>query len=372
MIFYLAIATIFFLNAFLSVDSVLNSETMIRKIFKINYIYLSIALIIIGGCRWLTGSDWNPYYRYFTDLNTWNEFNNGTFEIVYALLNFIVKCVSSNYTVFLLVFHGIIICLKCKIISRYAFIPGFVLFLFYCYSVGDIFAVRQTLSIAVLFFSLKSIKEKKKLEFAMITFLAVLIHNASVIWFLAYKVFWARIKVSRIYVIFFVCLIVGLFSSKIYGTAIPIILAPFSSKIRFIGKLLVYATGVASSPFSVTTILSIAKRTVFLPLFLLIKKKNQDSDFYCGTLNLWIFGTLVYLLFSNSLNVFQRMTTPFIALEIFLLPYILKGEKSYIKPILFLLICLYAISKLVSALDAYPDLYIPYYSIFYYENRIMY
>lgn len=369
--FYFAIAGVFFLNAFLSADSVLNKERMIRGLFRLNYAYLCIALVVIGGCRWLTGSDWPPYYNYFISFNTWHEFNNGTFEILYALLNFIVKCFSSSYTAFLLVLHGLTVLLKSKIIARYAFLPGLVLFLFYCQSVGDIFAVRQTLSIAVLFFSLKAIKEKKKFAFVLITTLATMIHNASVIWFLAYAIFWKRLRTSRIYIAFFICFAVGLFSQKIYGTVIPVILSPFSTKIRMVGKLLVYATGAASSAFSVHTVLSLAKRIIFVPLFLLIRKKERNNEFYCGVLNLWIFGTLVYLLFSNSLNVFQRMTTPFISLEIFLLPYIFKNEKKYAKPIYFLLICLYALSKLVSALNAYPDLYMPYYSIFHYENRVM-
>jgi hypothetical protein len=60
----------------------------------------------------------------------------------------------------------------------------------------------------------------------------------------------------------------------------------------------------------------------------------------------------------------QRMSAPFILLEIFLLPIILRilGKKC-MKFIYLDLLLLYGFAKLYSALDAYYDLYLPYKSM---------
>ncbi|MBQ7753248.1 MAG: EpsG family protein, partial [Treponema sp.] len=323
--------------------------------------------------RWLTGSDWNAYYPYFNDLNTWKEFNNGTFEITYTLLNFIVKCFSSKFTSFLIVLAFLCVSLKMKLINKISSYPAVCLFLYYCYCVADIFAVRQSLAISILMYSILFIRNKDKTRFILLTLLATSIHNTSIIWLVTYKLYWRHIKETKIFLIFSFCFVIGLISGKFYAFVIPIITAPFSSKFRVVGKLLVYATGYASSDFSVSTVFSLIKRMLFLPIFLSVHNKIPQNKTYEGLFNIWMIGTCIYLLFSNSLNVFQRMTTPFILVEFLLLPYVLKVEKkSYLKPILYFFICGYAISKLINALNVYPDLYIPYYSIFYYEPRVMY
>lgn len=373
MIFYLGIAFVLFIYASLSLDTFANRLGYARFFNRTLFFLLGFLLVCLGGFRWLTGSDWNAYYHYFNDLNTWKEYNNGTFEIAYTFLNFLVKCVSSDYTAFLLVQAFICVSLKLAVIKKLSFAYGLCLFLYYCYTVGDIFAVRQTLAISILIFSILSIQKKNWKKFVFLTLLATSIHNTSIVWLIAYPIYWKKFSQMQIYKIFAICFIIGLISGKLYSTVIPIIVSPFSTRIRLIGKLVVYATGFSSSSFSIATVLSLVKRLIFLPLFLYCRKKYPHDKTYNGIFNIWMGGTCIYLLFSNSLNVFQRMTTPFILLEFILLPYIIRIErKKYFKPIVFFLICAYAVTKLVSALNAYPDLYIPYYSIFYYEPRIMY
>lgn len=373
MIFYLGIAFVLFLFASGSFDCTMYGIKSIRWLNKFLVLFVGSFFIFVGGFRWLTGSDWIPYYHYFNDLNAWKEFNNGTFEITYALLNFFVKCFFSEYTAFLLVMSFLCVSLKIRLINKISVYPVFCLFLYYCYTVGDFFAVRQTLAISILMYSILYIKKHDINKFLFLTVLATTIHNTSIIWLIAYKIYWVSFKKTKIYLIFTFCFVIGLISGKFYSFVIPIITAPFSSRIRIIGKLAVYATGFSSSDFSVSTVLSLIKRILFLPIFLSVRNKIPQNKTYEGLFNIWMIGTCIYLLFTNSLNVFQRMTTPFILVEFLLLPYVLRIEKKvYLKPILYFVICGYAVSKLINALTAYPDLYIPYYSIFYYEPRVMY
>ena len=48
-------------------------------------------LIFLGGFRWLTGTDWNNYYHFYVWHDNWQTYNNGEFEFLYTVLNFICK-----------------------------------------------------------------------------------------------------------------------------------------------------------------------------------------------------------------------------------------------------------------------------------------
>ncbi|GHU02621.1 hypothetical protein FACS1894147_04890 [Spirochaetia bacterium] len=65
----------------------------------------------MGGIRWGVGTDWNPYYSFFTAFKTWKQYNNGTFEIGYSFLNYIIKNLTYSYTVFLCVTSLLAYCL---------------------------------------------------------------------------------------------------------------------------------------------------------------------------------------------------------------------------------------------------------------------
>jgi hypothetical protein len=91
-----------------------------------------------------------------------------------------------------------------------------------------------------------------------------------------------------------------------------------------------------------------------------------NTDYAYGIVNLYIFGNIFYLFFALNMNFapLQRMSTPFILLEMFLLPILLKIIKTeYVKFIFLILLLVYGLLKLYSALIAYPEAYMPYKSI---------
>lgn len=377
MIFYVTIAFILLMNSSCALDSILGKNKGVLITNNVLFFFWGILFIIFGGLRWLTGTDWNSYYPYFIDLYTWKQFNDGRFEIGYALLNFFIKSITPNFTVFLFVQALICVSLKMSVIKKIAIFPGFTLFLYFCYNIGDILAVRQSIAISILMYSILSIQKKDIKQFIMLTFLATCIHNTSIIWIITYRLYWIRLSRKNIYCIFILCFTIVFVISKYYITILNtfVSLLPENIKIfrRISAKIYYYANSYGAITSSFGLFLSFIKRLILLPIFLIVLKRNKNDTVYNGLLNIWIIGTVLYFLFATNLTVFQRLTTPFISVEFLLLPYILKIEKKpYLKPFVFFMISGYAILKLIKALNVYPDLYMPYYTIFNYVPRIMY
>jgi hypothetical protein len=334
--------------------------------------FILSAFIVLSGMRWETGTDWQPYYTFFLKNNTWKEYRgyqNGQFEILYTLLNYLVKLVTNSYTVFLFVLAILTILLKYVSIEKIALYPALTFFLFYCGYIGDIFPVRQTLAVSILMVSIYFIHKKRKLPFICLVAVAVAFHLSAILWVFSYYIY--HKKFGNRFILFFLILafIIGQFGIRLY---LPL-LNMFSKRLGNLGKILnrliVYLSGQYDdgSYSLLRNILALIKRMFLIPIFLVLRKKiNISNDYANGLLNLYLFGTVFYLLFAMNINFapLQRMSVPFVLLEIFLLPIILKIIRAkYMKFIYLDLLLLYGLTKLYSALNAYYDLYVPYRSI---------
>jgi hypothetical protein len=115
-------------------------------------------------------------------------------------------------------------------------------------------------------------------------------------------------------------------------------------------------------------VLSMAKRFVFVFVFLIIRRKIARKYVYAnGLINVYLVANIIYSLFAfnEAFIPMTRMVTVFLFIEVLLLPPILKlCKNNHTKYMLLLLFFLYGLMKLNSALTTYPDAYMPYRSIF--------
>jgi hypothetical protein len=369
---YYILAILIFFYAIYDISTEGNVKLARKLLSRCSLFFLLSLCIILSGIRWETGTDWLPYYTYFSENNTWAEYKgykNGQFEILYALLNYLVKLIAGSYTVFLFVLAMLVILLKYASIEKIARYPALTFFLFYCFYIGDIFPVRQTLAVSVLLTSIYFIHKKRKLPFVMLVVIAASFHLSSVLWIFSYYVY--HKKFSNISIILFLGLsfVMGLFGSGIYIHILKT-MSQFPGNFgKAFGRIIVYLTGqYDDGSYSILrNILALVKRMIMIPVFLMFRKKMCIYSYYAnGLLNLYLFGSIFYLIFAMNMNFapLQRMSVPFILLEIFLLPIILIIIKSkYMKFIYLNLLLLYGLSKLYSVLNAYYDVYIPYKSI---------
>lgn len=373
MILYFSLAFIIFIFSIYDIsierDSLISTKLIGRSLYSL----IIFTLITLGGIRWLTGTDWRPYYNYFIDNKKWEEYK-GKFEPIYAVLNYIVHQFTNSYTVFLCIFSFLVISIKGVAIRKIALYPALSLYLFFCSNIGDIFAIRQWLAISILLISIYYIHKKDKAKFIIILLLATLVHYSSVFWIFSYYIYHKKINTTYLGIIMVVSIAVSLLGGAIFPILIQAIFKPFGSMGIVISKILIYTKGNDFGYSNLKAAISIIKRLLFIPFFLILRKQMINTNKYIsGILNLYCFGNIIYLLFSVSVTTFQRMTAPYLFIEIFLLPAFLKIiKKNYLKYIFLLILLIYGFLKLYRSIVPFTDVLVPYYSIFNYKKRILY
>jgi hypothetical protein len=127
MIYYILGLLIFF-YALYSISLECANNHGVRLLSRWNVVILLCMLIVLSGLRWETGTDWQPYYTFFQINNTWNEYKNSQFEILYIFLNYAVKIFFNSYTVFLSILGTSTILLKYASIEKIAVYPALTFF----------------------------------------------------------------------------------------------------------------------------------------------------------------------------------------------------------------------------------------------------
>lgn len=335
-----------------------------------------VTFLVLWGfasLRWKTGTDWDSYYDtffYFSD-----EYRN-YFEPGFIVIVSTIRSLTSNYSIFLLVFS--FLCLSLKYVFFYKFnreIIFTLIFLFYCYYFGDIFAVRQNLAISITLLSTWFIIKRQPYLFVIIVLLASSIHFTSILYLIAYYLYWTKISNKTFLVLILVSIVFGFVGGG--GLILEFLLKVFGVG-GYVGeKITQYVTGEGvaintnNDPILIYT-LGLIKRCLLIPIFMYVKVKSKDDYPYLkGFFNLYMVGNLIYFLFAKDMAIFARMSVPFLFFEIFLLAYFIKFSTSISKKgmlFAFLIVLILAVSRFNALVNSYYDLYVPYNSIF--DRRI--
>ncbi|WP_416276579.1 EpsG family protein [Pedobacter sp. MR2016-24] len=340
----------------------------------------SIAIIIcffilwsLSTVKWKTGTDWDSYYDvfyYFSDIY------RGYFEPGFLIIVSTIRSFTSNYTIYLGIFSFLCLALKFSFFVRYHKETIFtIILLFYCYYFGDIFAVRQNLAISITLVSTGFIIKKRPILFAISVGLASSIHFTSILYILAYFIYWSHLKDRTIYILTGISILFGLLGGgeKLLSLILQVIgINGYAGE-----KINQYLNASGTDTINTNNnplliyILGLIKRCLFIPIFFWIKNRcYQNSSNIKGYLNLYMFGNIIYFLFAKDLSIFARASVPFLFFEIFLICFTLSyfkfAPKNFI--LIFLIIMVVSASRFNALINSYYNLYVPYNSIF--DNRI--
>jgi hypothetical protein len=368
MVLYLGMAVVLYIMALYCSAKEIKTNIGAVGIGKASIFLFITTTIILGGIRWETGTDWNSYYNYFNKNTTWKQFS-GTFEISYSFLNFMIKRCFGSYTVFLFIISFFVIILRYNTIKKIALYPVISYFIFFCDNIGGMFPVRQTLAISIALTSIYFIHNKNKSAFLVITFIAVSFHLSLILWFLSYPLYHIKIRSSMIVLLFITATIFGMFGSGIFIWITKATLQVFGISGTIASVLQGYILGnYSDGSFSILRmLLSMVKRMFFVFLFLLLRRKLVNNYTYAaGLINLYLLSNIIYSLFgfNEAFIPMTRMVTPFLFIEVLLIPSMLKLFKNnYTRYFLLFLFLLYGLMKLTSSLNTYPDAFMPYRSI---------
>jgi hypothetical protein len=315
--------------------------------------------------RDMGGGDWRVYYNYYISRNTWNEYNDGTFEMLYAFLNFLVKQIFNSSLVLFFILALIGIYLKYHVIKKISLYPALALFIFFCSYLGDIFVGRQTLAVSILLSSIYFIHAKKKMPFLCLSIIAIGFHVTSILWLFSYYIYHKKTNNITIAFLCVTMFIIGVFAGPIYAKVFNMFLPSFNQNIRIVIKVIGYFNEYHHNNSFIRIFFQLTKRLLFIPVFLLLKKRLCNTNEYIsGLLNLYFFGTVIYLLFSTTFTEFQRMTGAFLYVEVFILAAMLNIiNKQYFKYLYLLFLLVYGFSRISSHLQRFPSSYNPYHSI---------
>lgn len=103
---------------------------------------------------------------------------------------------------------------------------------------------------------------------------------------------------------------------------------------------------------------------VFIFLFFL-NKARQTNSYINGLLNLYLFGTFIYILMLPLSITMARLALCYDLTQLFLIPCIFKQiHKRGSKILLFVIMSVYLFVRFLSTVYAYYDEYVPYKTIF--------
>ena len=205
--------------------------------------------------------------------------------------------------------------------------------------------------------------------FLLSVIVATLIHNSAAVLFLAYPVFYMKLSNKVILILIAISLLIG-FSG---------VLNPILGKFQFLieglggadsdrisGKLDTYTTESQTTKIdsNLSLLISALRRLIILPVILYFRKDIKSKTFD-GYINLFTFSNIIFFTISNISIVFGRFLAYFIIIEILIIANLLRAQKDKRKRFLwYIFFSFYFVFRLYVSLNAYPDLYDPYYWIF--------
>lgn len=328
---------------------------------KFLYYLIGLLFVLHDGLRWDMGTDFQPYLDHFT-FSEVDIFEYEDFEILYKKLVMFSRLLTHSYTFFLLLNATIIYSLYITALKKYTNYSFVALSFLYVSMIGILGSNRQLIAIALCFFSIHFIVEKKWWVFFGLIILAFGFHKTSIVFLV---VLLLDRKISNKLLIGSLIIVVFLsFSSKVMG------IFEIVTK-KLLPSLFEYKAGLYLSnndDFNnsiVGTIFGLIRKC--LPIFLLIyiKKRGFENKYYNIIFNISILALLGYILFNNNLQfLVGRLTTFFSVFECVIYSWVFMTlYKSKFKFSAILLFAVFCIVIFFRSIAIYPEIFIPYNSV---------
>lgn len=329
---------------------------------SIYYIWL-LVLFILTAFRWECGTDWMQYKTFFEDPSRINSFEAG-----FTLYVKIIRSIINDFSAY--IFVGAILIVSCLNISiiKISHFPLLSLLIFLAQLNGGIFFVRQHLAIVILLVSTYYVIKRRLIYFIILLVLATSIHRTSFLFILAYPIYNISINNKKKILFLFlggvIAVLLGkiLFTSSIFNLFGGIIAEKINSYSEYAEM------GMTFSKYSATELLirGFCARLIIIIAILYFLRRRIGVDKICnGLVNIYLMGTIVYLLTVQISTSFARGAAPFDTILIFIIPYVLiEVKKKYHKYPLFLFITCYFFFKLYVIIsdNLFGDIY-SYHSI---------
>jgi hypothetical protein len=362
-------AAFLFLFAFTLVECAVPLQRPVRFLFaRISVVGLTLML----GLRWQTGTDWYPYLALFENLTL--DVNSllavYSFDVGYVFLNALVRLFTDSYTIFLLVNSAIAMTLVYVFIRRTSPYPNTSLFIFFnSYFVAHYMGSnRRVIAIGFVLLLFAEARRVNLARFAVLQALAVAFHRSSIVAMLARVIPDKPLSRRQIVLMLLVCGVLGALQLPgVWVESLGRFLANYSN-LEIIDKMVFYGETSAEHVSEnvnvfVQTVLALSKRAIFLALFFHVLRDLKDNRHYTRLLNVYLVGIAIYVLFIGT-SIFQVLSTYFTATDIALMGIAAASLKHRSQRIVLCCVLFpYGLLQLASAINPYPQEYLPYISV---------
>lgn len=336
---------------------------------KLVLIFFSSICLLLGGIRYNIGTDWESYYSFFIQGDSIDYFiNQDSFEVGYALLNYVIKYLTNEYNALLLLISFIcVMCFyNCSVcLAKYSITVTMIL---YASEFYGIFPVRTTIVAAMAMLSYVLIEKKQKYYFIILVFMATSIHRIAIVLLPAYWVYYRQWNNKRIVVFIILSIFIG-YTNIIFD----FISSLTGVDSAYISKFISYAERNASGSQFGSAIdknelsyYMIALKCFMLVVFLkyrsLLKSRIKHFD---GLFNIFMFGNCVYFsLVFISTEIATRLTSVYVVSQYLLMGELLNlGRRINVRLLLWLGLFLMCVMKVYMKFKMFPDAYVPYVNI---------
>lgn len=348
---------------YLSVCSIITLYT--KKMQRQWIMYSSVIVIILfQSLRWRTGTDWLPYYDVFTHAVQSNEKG---MEIAYYYLNYLIRLITDNYTIFLFIESSLLWFFNLKFI-KYFKTPNPSLVILYLFTLA-IFPIRFSIAMSIIWSSYQFMIERKFLPFLLTIVIAFLIHKSVIIFLPVYFIATKDISNKMLLFIYGTCIVVGLATDFLFGSVLRFASAIYSEMDGTTqSKMNAYISQDIPEYGKMSTLRyvgSIINSSFFILLYMYLKKKYcSKNKIYSILLNLYVFGISINRLFILTIPDLTRLTSLFAVGQVIMLTMVISKLKRNNQLIWTTILCLYYyISYNGSIHGIYEDLFIPYMSV---------
>jgi hypothetical protein len=364
---YLLLFIIFLFHALIDLSVYREKYSHILSIIGV------LLMVCLLSLRWNTGTDWEPYYELFLDLKKENLLDIYHFDIGYVIWNKIIGLFTSHYTVFLFLNSFLAFTILYYLIRRISVYPNISLYLLFCIYLFAHFmgGNRRMIAIAFVLLCIYFISLQQKKKALLFLLFAFLFHRSSLFCGIAF--FIPQTLFQRKYIVSLVLLSIFLGVTQIPFKLIAYIGGSLYGvvNLQIVDLMAIYTDkeyGYVVENINPVTqaIMGLLKRS-FVLFIIYYSFKISNIDKLCQYfINLYLIGFAVYFVFIGS-SVLQVLSTYFAILEVFVLSNVFinysKNQKLYV----FAILLVYGFLQLMNSFTAYPELFIPYKSIFSYE-----
>ncbi|MGU8826011.1 EpsG family protein [Clostridium perfringens] len=307
-------------------NKVLNIKTNKKKEDRLSII-IFIALLIVSAFRDMVGTDFLAYKSYIENIKLYS-INNSLYEKGYYLLNNLVFRISDNSQYIFVFVSFIILYLIHKTLKRYSISYTLSMFLFvtlyFYYNSFNI--IRQYISIAIVFFSIKYLINRNLKKFLICIFIATMFHMTALLILPFYWIVNKRFN-SIVYLSVIILTILISFLSPILISLILKIFPKYS--------LYLNTTFTLNSNKSIIIIIAL----VFIYSYLNINKINKVQENGIILINLTFFALIFAILSSKNIMIY-RVTMYFYTFIILLIPICIEIIDKRIKPLVYYILIL--------------------------------